>query len=196
MTASPIRLMLADVDGTLVTQDKVLTEDAVDAVRRLSQAGILFAVTSGRPPRGMAMLVEPLDLQTPIAAFNGGLIVDRDMTVIDQRVLPEPLVVPIAELMTSFDLTVWIYRGADWYVPDPHGIHVEPRSVDGQVCAKGHGQPRRPHHRRRQDRGGQRRPRRGGQSVGRRPGALRPPRDRRRLPTLLPRCHASPGQQG
>ena len=52
-TAAAIRLMLADVDGTLVTPDKVLTDRAVDAVRRLHAAGILFAITSGRPPRGM-----------------------------------------------------------------------------------------------------------------------------------------------
>ncbi len=117
--------MLADVDGTLVTQDKVLTDRAISAVHRLRDAGILFAITSGRPPRGMAMLVEPLDLQTPIAAFNGGLIVDRDMTVIEQRVLPEDLVSPIAALMASFDLVVWLYRGADWYVPDPKGPHVD-----------------------------------------------------------------------
>ncbi len=125
MTTPPIRLMLADVDGTLVTQDKVLTDKAITAVHRLREAGILFAITSGRPPRGMAMLVEPLDLQTPIAAFNGGLIVDPDMTVIEQRVLPENLVSPIAALMASFDLSVWLYRGADWYVPDPKGPHVD-----------------------------------------------------------------------
>jgi len=125
VTPSPIRLMLADVDGTLVTQDKVLTDRAIAAVHRLHDAGILFAITSGRPPRGMAMLVEPLDLQTPIAAFNGGLLVDRDMTVIEQRLVPEPLVSPIAALMASFDLTVWLYRGADWYVPDLKGPHVD-----------------------------------------------------------------------
>ena len=125
-TGSPdIRLMLADVDGTLVTQDKILTPEAVDAVHGLRDAGVLFAVTSGRPPRGMAMLIEPLDLQTPIAAFNGGMLVDRDMNVLEQRVIPEDLVVPIADLMRSFDLAVWIYRGADWYVPDPKGPHVD-----------------------------------------------------------------------
>ena len=47
-----IRLLLADVDGTLVTQDKLLTERAIEAVRGLGDAGILFALTSGRPPRG------------------------------------------------------------------------------------------------------------------------------------------------
>jgi Cof subfamily protein (haloacid dehalogenase superfamily) len=125
VTPLPIRLMLADVDGTLVTQDKVLTDKAIAAVHRLRDAGILFAITSGRPPRGMAMLVEPLDLQTPIAAFNGGLLVDRDMTVIEQRVVPEHLVSPVAALMASFDLSVWLYRGADWYVPDRKGPHVD-----------------------------------------------------------------------
>ena len=122
--ARPIRLLLADVDGTLVTQDKVLTEQAVAAVDRLRDAGILFAVTSGRPPRGMEMLVEPLDLQTPISAFNGGLIVNPDMTVIERRVLPEELILPLSQLMGSFDLSVWLYRGTDWFVPDLEGPHV------------------------------------------------------------------------
>jgi Cof subfamily protein (haloacid dehalogenase superfamily) len=103
----------------------VLTDDAVAAVHRLHDAGILFAITSGRPPKGMEMLVEPLNLQTPIAAFNGGLMVDRDMHVLEQQVIPEEIVVPMAELMESFHLVVWIYRGADWYVPDPTGPHVD-----------------------------------------------------------------------
>src|SRR5580704_7609549 len=120
-----IRLLLADVDGTLVTPDKVLTDRAVDAVRRLGSAGIMFAITSGRPPRGMEMLIGPLQLETPIAAFNGGLLVDKDMRVIEQRVIPQNLVVPVADLMQSFDLAVWLYRGADWYVPDPKGPHVD-----------------------------------------------------------------------
>ena len=54
---SPIKLLLADVDGTLVTHEKVLTPRAIASVQRLGRAGIAFAVTSGRPPRGMQMLV-------------------------------------------------------------------------------------------------------------------------------------------
>jgi len=119
-----VKLLLADVDGTLVTQDKVLTDRAVEAVHQLRDAGVTFAITSGRPPRGMAMLIEPLDIQTPIAAFNGGLLVDRDMKVIEQRVLPEELVVPVADMMSSFRLDVWLYSGADWYVPRADGPHV------------------------------------------------------------------------
>jgi Cof subfamily protein (haloacid dehalogenase superfamily) len=126
---STIRLLLADVDGTLVTPDKVLTDRAVGAVRRLGEAGILFAITSGRPPRGMSMLIEPLDITTPIAAFNGGLLVNRDMSVIEQHVVPEELVAPVADLYGSFGLDTWVYRGADWYVPDLEGSHVARESA-------------------------------------------------------------------
>ncbi len=125
MTPQGTRLMLADVDGTLVTQDKILTDRAVAAVKSLAEKNILFAITSGRPPRGMSMLVEPLDIRTPIAAFNGGLLVDRDMSVIEQQCVPTALVAPIADLLQAFQLSTWIYRGAEWYVPALKGPHVE-----------------------------------------------------------------------
>jgi hypothetical protein len=124
MSETKIRLLVADVDGTLVTQEKVLTERSIASVQELHGAGVLFAVTSGRPPRGMSMLIGPLKLSTPIAAFNGGLIVEPDMTVIDQKVVPEPLVGPTVALMESFGLGAWIYRGAEWYVRDLTGSHV------------------------------------------------------------------------
>jgi hypothetical protein len=86
---------------------------------------VLFAITSGRPPRGMEMLVEPLALTTPIAAFNGGLMVQPDMEVLEQHVLPKDLVPEIADLMESFKLDVWLYRGTDWFVRDVNAPHVD-----------------------------------------------------------------------
>ncbi len=122
---SAIRLLLADVDGTLLTPEKVLTERARNAVRKLRAAGIAFAVTSGRPPRGMEMLIGPLDLTTPIAAFNGGMLVRPDLSLIEERVLPASVVGPVVETIERHRLDVWIYRGADWFVRRAHGAHVD-----------------------------------------------------------------------
>ena len=124
MAPSPIRLLLADVDGTLVTQDKVLTDRAIAAVAKLRQAGILFAITSGRPPRGMSMLIEPLQLSTPIAAFNGGVFARPDMSVIEQRVIPDDVTPAVIEVLGTHGTDVWVYRGADWFIRDPQGPHV------------------------------------------------------------------------
>ncbi|HEY2536559.1 MAG TPA: Cof-type HAD-IIB family hydrolase [Solirubrobacteraceae bacterium] len=133
-TSSAIRLLLADVDGTLVTPEKALTDEAVAAVRELDEAGVLFALTSGRPPRGMSMLVEPLDVRTPIAAFNGGLLVDREMRMIEQRTIPPELVPPAIELLRSHGLDVWLYQGADWFVQDVRGPHVDREAATVQFA--------------------------------------------------------------
>jgi HAD superfamily hydrolase (TIGR01484 family) len=94
-----ISLVLADVDGTLVTEEKVLTARAQAAVQRLHAAGIRFAITSGRPPEGMAMLFDPLRLETPIAGFNGGLFVKRDLSIIEQKTLPADVAASAIELI-------------------------------------------------------------------------------------------------
>ena len=124
-TPATIRLLLADVDGTLVTHEKVLTQRARAAVAKMRSAGIQFAITSGRPPRGMEMLIAPLALTTPIAAFNGGMFVKPDLSVIEQRVLQADVIEPAMETMRKHGLDSWIYRGTEWFVRDRHGPHVD-----------------------------------------------------------------------
>jgi Cof subfamily protein (haloacid dehalogenase superfamily) len=125
VAGTKIRLMLADVDGTLVTNDKVLTDRAIAAVKDLKAAGVLFAITSGRPPRGMSMLIEPLELTTPIAAFNGGVFVRPDMSVIEQHTIPDDITPAVVELLDGLGVDVWVYRGADWYVRNRKAPHVD-----------------------------------------------------------------------
>jgi len=116
-----IKVVLADVDGTLVTHEKVLTPRAIVSVRALAGAGIAFAITSGRPPRGMQMFVEPLKLATPLAAFNGGRFVRPDLSLLEQYVLSRELVEPILALIATHELDSWIYRGNEWFVRERHG---------------------------------------------------------------------------
>ena len=119
-----IQLVIADVDGTLVTQAKELTDRARAAVRKLHDKGIRFAVTSGRPPRGMAMLVQPLALTTPVAGFNGGMLVKPDMTPLDLKTLDDALVGPIVKAILAKGLDAWVYRGNDWFLRDESAPHV------------------------------------------------------------------------
>jgi len=119
-----ISLVLADVDGTLVTEEKILTERARKAVGALHDAGIRFAITSGRPPLGMAMLFDALDIETPIAGFNGGLFVKRDLTILDQKTVPTDVAQQAIDLMRTHDLDAWVYSGNDWLISKEGAPHV------------------------------------------------------------------------
>jgi Cof subfamily protein (haloacid dehalogenase superfamily) len=122
---TPVKLLVADVDGTLVTQAKMLTRRSIDAVARLGQAGIAVVLTSGRPPRGMAMLVQPLRVTTPLAAFNGGLVVRPDLvTVLAKHTLPHDVALTVSEFLLGAGVDVWVYRGSDWFVRDAKAPHV------------------------------------------------------------------------
>ena len=115
-TANPISAVLTDVDGTLVTKNKVVTERAIQAVNRLRDRGIAFTICSSRSPRGLRMLVEPLRLTMPMAAFNGGVIVLPDLSVLDERAIPDYLAPAIVDAILAHGLDVWIYSATDWYV--------------------------------------------------------------------------------
>jgi HAD superfamily hydrolase (TIGR01484 family) len=119
-----ISLLLADVDGTLLTEQKVLTGRAIAAVAMLRDRGIRFAITSGRPPRGMAMLIEPLRLDTPIAGFNGGVFVRPDLSVIETRTLAPDVGRQAIGIIQKHGTDAWLYTGTDWLIHNKDAPHV------------------------------------------------------------------------
>ncbi|MEC4811691.1 MAG: Cof-type HAD-IIB family hydrolase [Scytonema sp. PMC 1069.18] len=120
-----VSLLVADVDGTLVTKEKVLTKRARNAVSQLYAEGIAFTITSGRPPRGMKTLIDDLALTAPIAAFNGAVFLRPDFSIIEQNLLSAPIAKRVIEIIDSHGLDVWIFSDRDWFVRDRHAPHVD-----------------------------------------------------------------------
>jgi Cof subfamily protein (haloacid dehalogenase superfamily) len=127
----PIRLVVSDVDGTLVTPDKTLTPASVAAVRRLKESGVGFTLISSRPPRGMAALIERLEVDLPFAAFNGGSLVQPDMTLIEAKRLTADAARAAIELFRRRGVGVWGFADGEWLVTDAGGPYVprETRTV-------------------------------------------------------------------
>lgn len=119
-----IRLLIADIDGTLVTQEKVLTRRSIEAVKRLRSAGIAFTITSGRPPLGMKMLIDELALTQPAAAFNGGVFVHPDLSVMSRNFVAKEDTLKVIESIMRHGLDCWIYTDRDWLVRNGDRPHV------------------------------------------------------------------------
>ena len=108
-----------------MTPDKTLTAHTKEIVRKLRESGIAFAITSGRPPRGLSSIIDSLEITTPIAAFNGGLFVKPDLSIIAQSLLPRGITEWAIAMMRAHSLDVWVYRGTEWYVLDRQAPHVD-----------------------------------------------------------------------
>ena len=62
-----------------------------------------------RPPRGMSMLIEPLNLQWAIAGFDGGVFVNPDLSVIESDTLDPAAAKQTVKLILDQGLDVWVY---------------------------------------------------------------------------------------
>ncbi len=97
-----IRLVVSDMDGTLLDRNGEVPPAIRAAVSALRAMEVEFTLISGRPPYTMYPTAELLGLELPFISYNGGLIVDRGGRKLDSRPLDpariEPLVRRAAEL--------------------------------------------------------------------------------------------------
>jgi Cof subfamily protein (haloacid dehalogenase superfamily) len=119
-----IALVVSDVDGTLVTKDKILTDGAKRAVQRLHEAGIGFTITSSRPSFGMRFLIEPLAITLPIGAFNGSSIVDPRLNPIECHLIPPTATQRSLDLLNEFGVDIWFFTNDQWLTNNLDGEYV------------------------------------------------------------------------
>jgi Cof subfamily protein (haloacid dehalogenase superfamily) len=129
LVTAPIRLLVSDVDGTLVDKEKHLTAATADAVRRLEEAGVGFTVISARPRSGVMPIADTLGIDAPIAAFNGGLIFRRDGTVDEHHVLPREAVEQALTLAEGEPVDTWFFADDQWFASADRGVHAEHERV-------------------------------------------------------------------
>jgi Cof subfamily protein (haloacid dehalogenase superfamily) len=117
-------LVVSDVDGTLVTKKKVLTDAAKGAVRRLKDAGIGFTIVSSRPTIGMRFLIEPLAITLPVGAFNGSSIVDPQLKPVEQHLIPVSAAKRSLDVLNEFGVDIWLFTNELWITRNPEGEYV------------------------------------------------------------------------
>ena len=134
-----IALVVSDVDGTLLTKDKILTDKAARAVRQLEDSGVGFTVVSSRPTIGMRFLVEPLRITMPIGSFNGSSISDPQMNPIEQHLIPASAAQRSIDVLNEFGVDIWLFTHDKWLVQNADAeynpfekrtIKVDPVIVD------------------------------------------------------------------
>lgn len=121
---SRVALVVSDVDGTLLTKDKILTDGATGAVKRLHDAGIAFTIISSRPIIGMRFLIKPLSIALPIGAFNGSSIVDPQLKPVEQHLIPASVAERSLDVLNEFGVDSWLFTNEKWLARNGNGEYV------------------------------------------------------------------------
>jgi hypothetical protein len=123
--------VVSDVDGTLVRSDKSVSPRSVEAVGALRDAGVKFAIVSSRPPRGLRAVIARLNIATPVAGFNGGVVASPDLSVIASHLMAADVARHAVEAIEASGADAWVFSGDDWFIRDRNGLRVafEERTV-------------------------------------------------------------------
>ncbi|MFB9906447.1 HAD family hydrolase [Allokutzneria oryzae] len=95
------RLIASDADGTLLNPLERVSDRTGAVVRRALDAGAMFVVATGRPPRWTLPVMRQLDLVGPAVCNNGSMVYDfAENRVISRSALDAVLLRDAAEAVT------------------------------------------------------------------------------------------------
>jgi Cof subfamily protein (haloacid dehalogenase superfamily) len=122
--SATIRLLVSDIDGTLVRDDKTLSDANRSAIRELVTDGVAVTLISARPPSGMLWLAEELGIVGPMGAFNGGTVFDPDGTIRFAHRLDAANAAAMLRLLDRPGITRWVSADGAWFTTDRDDRHL------------------------------------------------------------------------
>ncbi len=109
-----IRMIVSDLDGTIFKWGDPLLKQTITAVKRLTTAGKLFTLASGRMPGSLAPFAHRLGTNAPLICYGGALIHDPSTDFdIYQRTIPTQISSRVLQEAKRRDLAVNVYRRND-----------------------------------------------------------------------------------
>lgn len=114
---SSIRLIVSDIDGTILDQQHQVDPDLIELIPQLQEKKIPFILASARSPIGIAPIARRLVIhQEPIACYNGALIVKGEEILFEHSLDKDEIrtfLHRVEELDSSISINC--YSGSIWF---------------------------------------------------------------------------------
>lgn len=114
-----IKIILSDIDGTFLDNDKKTPKLHADALKIVTERGIKFAFVSARMPEGIYPITDALNMpHTPVISYSGGLVLTEDEKILfDKKISHDEAKNILAAMRSGWqDITLSYYTGRHWIV--------------------------------------------------------------------------------
>ena len=126
------RLVLFDLDATLLDSRRQIGDENVRAIARLTTAGVRVGLATGRPPLSVAPYVERMRPNAPLVHFNGAMVRDFGSgRVIFERTLDRDAAAGCIALARAHGFHVNLYMGSQIWIDSPSATSRESEVKDG-----------------------------------------------------------------
>ena len=139
----PYRLIVTDMDDTLLNEKGLLSPATIEAIEAARAAGAELVLASGRMPCAMRPFARELNVTLPMIAYNGAEVIDPNTNESLYRLyLPVDLSLELVRFCEEIGLHVQAYDGDDFLTPEDNEMAREYRdSVYGVAHMRVTGQP-------------------------------------------------------
>lgn len=112
-----IKVICCDIDGTLVRDDKSLSEENIKWIHKaVTENGVHFTLVSGRPVNGVLPFYKRMGITGPVSCFNGGTLVDENGKIVDDHRMGKDLALELLSIGESYKVDIVIFDGMKWYL--------------------------------------------------------------------------------
>lgn len=111
-----IRYIASDLDGTLISSDNEVSEENLDAIDRMHNAGVRFIVLTGRTLYEVPLELRHNDSIDYIIYSNGVGIWDRKRGLLKNNFIDDEKAKKIFEILSEYETFTEIYSGGRPYV--------------------------------------------------------------------------------
>ena len=104
-----IKLIATDIDGTLVSNQGIITERSLRAIRAAREKGITVAISTGRFPENAYLLLEDYGLRLPIIGVNGARCVDENLHELSSHEMDPEAVRRVLNVLLTAEADFFIF---------------------------------------------------------------------------------------
>jgi Cof subfamily protein (haloacid dehalogenase superfamily) len=118
-----LKIIVADLDGTLLTSNAEISERAKILIKELKKKGVLFTFASGRLHSALTSFAEELDLNLPLISLDGSLIKShQEGNVLFKSIVPQRYVKKALKYSDQFLLNIALCHADSIYYTERNAI--------------------------------------------------------------------------
>ena len=121
-----MKLVVSDLDGTLLNDDSEVSNETIQAIKKLKDNGVEFAIATGRSFNSANKIRKKIGLEIYLICNNGANIYNKDGKMIKNNVMPADLIRKIVKFLTDNNIGYFGYDGTgeNFYVPE--NMEIDP----------------------------------------------------------------------